>query len=474
MVLLPGSSVAGHLTGELPREVCRSGVGAIAEDVELVSCMDCHEAHGAMRSALLAPRARASTVCLDCHAGVDPQRRTRSHPVGEALDDGAVVLALRSQGALLGEGGTVECLSCHRIHGDLEDSAFEPTRVAQRRCLLCHDDRDTMLSGPHGMVDLVGPAGSACLECHTLHGAVGPSLGLFGGDLLDPNGCLSCHDGGRPSVRSSIDPDVGHPLFEPNPAPESLPSTGRDGALELGLEGDMGCVTCHDTHAPASEDNPFMLRLPGGDAEGCIACHDELLPALGSDHDLRGGEVAADGELLDAMAFEGFCVACHEVHGERVRPGWDGLADPSLDVGPATWSCLGCHQLDNELGATEISEFQHPTDLLLTTANLPWANTGELPLYDMDGVPTDDNEIGRIACLTCHDPHIWSPKGGDAASPGDGDVRSSFLRDDWKGFCAGCHGEESIERYRDFHDPEFRAECEARRERRDWNLYQDE
>ena len=473
-LLLSGGLRAGHLTGDLPRDTSRSGVSAIADDVELVSCMDCHVPHGAMRSALLSPRARSSQACFDCHTGVDPQRRTRNHPVGEPIDDASVLAELRRNGALLGSGGTVECLSCHRIHGDLDDPAFEPTRVTQQRCLVCHSDQQRMIQGPHGMADRACRDGSPCLECHTLHGAVGPSLGLFGGDLRDPTGCLGCHDGSQRDIETSVDPDQGHPLFEPNPAPELLPSTGREGAMDLGDEGDMGCVTCHDTHAPASVDNPYLLRLPGGDADGCLACHDELRPVRGSDHDLRGGEIAVEGELLDAMAFVGFCVACHDVHGDRPRPGWDGPVDPSLDLGPASWACLGCHQVGNVLGASDVREFQHPSDLLLTTANLPWSNTGELPLYDMEGLPTDDNDLGRIACLTCHDPHIWSAKSDAVGSRGDGDVRSSFLRDDWQGFCAGCHGEESIERYRNFHDPEFRAECERRRERRDWNLYQEE
>ena len=474
ILCLPLALQAGHITGDLPRDVERTGVGAIADDVERVSCMDCHVPHGAMHGALLTPRARSSLACTECHSGVDPQRRTRNHPVGETIDDRAALTALRGDGALLGVGGTVECLTCHRIHGDFDDPAFEPTRVAQQRCLDCHADQKRMIKGPHGMEDRACRDGLPCLECHTLHGAVGPSLSLFGGDYRDPTGCLDCHDGSKRDVRADIDPDQGHPLFERNSAPALLPSVARDGATELGVDGDMGCVTCHDTHAPASNDNPYMLRLPGGDAEGCLACHEELRPVLGSDHDLRGGSVAVDGETLDAMAFEGFCASCHDVHAERPRPGWDGPMDPSIDLGPAGWACLGCHQQDNDLDASAVTEFLHPSDLLLTTANLPWSNTGELPLYDMQGVPTDDNEIGRITCLTCHDPHVWSPKGTGDAGRGDGDVRSSFLRDDWQGFCAGCHGEESIERYRNFHDPEFRAEVERLQERRDWNLYQEE
>jgi predicted CXXCH cytochrome family protein len=471
---LPAGLEAGHVTGPVPRDVARSGVGAIADDVDLVSCMACHVPHGAMGTALLTLDARQSRACLACHSGVDPQRRTYSHPVGERIERASILQALRADQALMGPGGTVECLTCHRIHGDLDDPAFAPNRVTQRRCLECHPSQDDMMAGAHGMHDRTCRDGLPCLECHTLHGAVGPALGLFGGDLRDPTGCLACHDGSPADVSSSVDPQHGHPLFEPNPAPARLPSVGRDGTLELGVEGDMGCMTCHDTHAPADADNPAMLRLPGGDAENCLVCHDEMRGSLGSDHDLRGGSISVDAELVDTMAFGGFCVACHGMHEDRARPGWDGEADPSLGLGQAGWSCLGCHELGNQLGATEVTEFHHPDDLLLTTANLPWSNTGELPLYDLNGAPTDDNEIGRITCMTCHDPHIWNAKGTGEPGRGDGDVRSSFLRDDWQGFCAGCHGEESIERYRDFHDPAFREDLERLRERRDWNLYQEE
>jgi len=471
---------AGHPTGDLPRGVQRSGISAIAREVQAVDCTACHGAHGAgtrgdaASASLLLPAAAESSACLTCHTGVSPDRGPRNHPVGEPLADPSAVEQLAAAGAVLGPGGTVECLSCHGIHGAVDDLAFQPSLVTAERCLVCHPSQQQMAGGGHGMQGRSCRSGSACLECHTLHGAVGPSLGVCGGDLLDPTGCLSCHDGRDAQVAAVIRPQEGHPLFEPNPAPDLLPSVGAAGSLELGTAGDMGCLTCHDTHAPSSEDNPYLLRRPGSDAGTCLPCHAELRPALGSDHDLRQGPGAADSHMLDAMAWAGFCSSCHQVHGSRSRHGWDGPAVPGSPDGPASWACLGCHQPGNELDATEVPAWGHPTDLLLTSANLPWSNTGELPLYDPQGQATDDTQIGRIACLTCHDPHFWSPKQGGQGGQGEGDTQSSFLRDDWEGFCSGCHGEDALRRYRYFHSQDERAEWERQRERRGWPYYEEE
>ena len=99
MIGAPGSLQAGHLTGDLPRDVERSGVGAVAEGIEQVSCMDCHVPHAAMGTALLRTQARESQACLECHTGVDPARRTYSHPVGEEVEGGGTKRILREETA---------------------------------------------------------------------------------------------------------------------------------------------------------------------------------------------------------------------------------------------------------------------------------------------------------------------------------------------------------------------------------------
>jgi predicted CXXCH cytochrome family protein len=91
------------------------------------------------------------------------------------------------------------------------------------------------------------------------------------------------------------------------------------------------CLSCHDTHAPATADNPLMLRLPAGDAETCVACHEEQGGVVGTDHDLRLVADRLDPELGDRLDEAGTCAACHDVHYGRDREGWDGIITDADD-----------------------------------------------------------------------------------------------------------------------------------------------
>ncbi len=465
----------GHLLGEVPGDVARAGAGAIAHEIERVECMDCHSPHGAVGEMLLDSDEAAMSGCQRCHEGVGPEHSDHTHPVGEPLEDTDAAMTLRDRGVFLGRGGEVTCLTCHDIHRSPEDGWLTMALENHERCVLCHEDQAKLNGGGHDLRD--GPQGhvaTACLACHDLHEALGPALQRQGGTKQDPTGCLACHRRGGES-EIAIDPRAAHPLFEDNPAPARLPSVGAKGSLPTGAEGPMGCATCHDPHASVTDGpNDAMLRLPGDAAEGCLACHDELRPMQGSDHDLSGTDSRWSGRRGDAMARGGFCLACHGMHDSG---GWQGLVSPAggtpgLDA--STSACLGCHERENAASGTVVEVFEHPEDLLLTTAKLPWDNSGELPLYDAAGNRTDDNELGAITCLTCHNPHVWSPKKGGSSGHGEGDTQSSFLRDGWEGFCSGCHGEEALEVYRYFHDLERRDEIRERHQRRDWNLYEED
>jgi hypothetical protein len=211
--------------------------------------------------------------------------------------------------------------------------------------------------------------------------------------------------------------------------------------------------------------------LPGGDGATCLACHPDKAPVVGSDHDLRDG---ASGTLAEDLEAGGMCLACHGMHQSDDWNGWDGPLGGPASESKAVRACLGCHQAGNARGAAVVQAWDHPGDLLLTTAKVPWRNTGELPLYDDRGRPTDDTQIGQITCLTCHDAHVWSPKRGGTSGRGEGDTQTSFLRDGWEGFCSGCHGEEALAVYRYFHDLSYREELRQRQQRREWPIYQEQ
>ena len=465
----------GHLLGDLDTDTPRSGAGAIAADIERVECLDCHSPHGAVGDMLLASDEAAMSGCQRCHEGVGPEHLGHTHPVGEPLEDASAAAALRSRGVFLGRDDQVTCLTCHDIHSSSEQSWLTLKLESHERCVLCHESQAQLARGGHDLRD--GPQGhvaTACLGCHNLHEALGPALQRQSGTGDDPTGCLACHRrGGEADV--AIDIRRGHPLFEDNPAPNELPSVSKRGSMELGGKGSMGCLTCHDPHADTrGGKNRAMLRLDGKASTACLACHEELAPAQGSDHDMSGSDSSWAQERSSSMSQGGFCLACHGMHD---GDGWRGMVSPAggrPGLSPAYSGCLGCHQKGNSAGGTVVAVWEHPDELLLTTAKLPWDNSGELPLYDRQGNPTDDNQIGDITCLTCHNPHIWSPKKGGQSGQGEGDTQNSFLRDGWEGFCSGCHGEEALQVYRYFHDPEQREEIRAKHERREWNLYQED
>ena len=470
-----GDTPMGHLLGDLDTDTPRSGAAAIAADIERVECLDCHGPHGAVGDMLLASDEAAMSGCQRCHEGVGPEHSSHSHPVGETLEDASAAAALRSRGVFLGQEDQVTCLTCHDIHSSSEQNWLTLNLSANERCVLCHEPQAQLAEGGHDLRD--GPQGhvaTACLACHHLHEALGPALQRQGGTQEDPTGCLACHRrGGESDV--VIDTRRGHPLFEDNPAPAELPSVSKGGSIELGGKGDIGCLTCHDPHADTRDgNNHAMLRLDGRASTACLACHEELAPAQGSDHDMSGTDSRWAKERAASMEQGGFCLACHGMHD---GDGWRGMISPAggrPGLSPAYSGCLGCHQRGNSAGGTIVQVWEHPDELLLTTAKLPWDNTGELPLYDRMGNPTDDNQIGDITCLTCHNPHIWSPKKSDQSGRGEGDTQTSFLRDGWEGFCSGCHGEEALQVYRYFHDPDQRGEIRARHERREWNLYEED
>ncbi len=466
---------AGHALGQVPRGVARTGVQAIDPTVERVECLDCHAAHGAVGESLLNTEAAASGGCTRCHIGVSPDRGARTHPVDRPLQSEDVVRDLLLRDVFLGPGDRVVCLTCHDVHSSPQESWLTSRMSANERCIICHNRHSSLQGGGHDIRPKSQKhVATACLACHSLHGANGPALGRSGGDYRDPTNCRGCHSSSG-KARTRVDLSGGHPLSDQNPGLATLPSVNANGTLPLGTAGNMGCLTCHDPHAAVvKQGNPKMLRVPGGDAGTCLACHEDKRATVGSDHDLRLSRAALPDKAEAQVDRSGLCLACHGLHRRSGWQGWNGPLGGKSTDSIATRACLGCHEPGNGRSTTVVQAWEHPGDLLLTTAKVPWHNTGELPLYDAQGNPTDDSQIGDITCLTCHDAHVWSPKRGGAGGSGLGDIRTSFLREGWEGFCAGCHGEEALAVYRYFHDLNYRASMRERSERRDWPIYQED
>jgi hypothetical protein len=80
-----------------------------------------------------------------------------------------------------------------------------------------------------------------------------------------------------------------------------------------------------------------------------------------------------------------------------------------------------------------------------------------LPLFNQRGQASPE---GNLQCISCHDPHLWSPLGA-FVKPGFGalapNVPTHFLRLKdpsavERSVCAVCHAADTVDRYQKYHE----------------------
>jgi hypothetical protein len=122
--------------------------------------------------------------------------------------------------------------------------------------------------------------------------------------------------------------------------------------------------------------------------------------------------------------------------------------------------CINCHQKQGIAEKKVVKYFTHPSkDMVLRSDKkiMPLLNQKE-----------EVDELGEIACKTCHDPHIWSPKIQTNALKSapksilslgqtenvEGSPLNSFLRTEGvkNTFCVECHGINALPKFKYFHD----------------------
>jgi hypothetical protein len=244
----------------------------------------------------------------------------------------------------------------------------------------------------------------------------------------------------------------------------------------------VDCATCHNPHqwspdgrsaaddaASEGDASNSFLRVSAALAKPgnlCATCHQVESQVFGTDHDLA---VSAPGATIRAdhkVAETGPCGACHSVHNavEQHRL-WVRTLDVGQDIPEQL--CRSCHR-DGGIAAAKVpSQLSHPDRWVPNTTGRVRAGENEFvnrPVFDPAG---DKVRIGRISCLTCHNPHRWR---ADSDLPGsgkllEGDVMDSFLRHkETENFlCTDCHGEDALYRYKYFHWDQSRAEPRPRK-----------
>ena len=308
-----------------------------------LECVTCHVMHDAPFGKLL--NKNEDTSCLYCHLAQNPYtvsgKMGGAHPVGVELN--------ASQGEQTIDGGSpfnetrkvLSCGSCHSVHNPLQSPVSN--------CVDCHEERKN--------VPLHGGDERGCTVCHKTHGDAPPA-----------SVCRECHGDVKRTDHTgakTVSPGE-YPLF--------------DKVLRSGIEGEVYCPTCHDPHS----NNRKMLREQEPSTL-CLKCHGDKVGVLSGSHDGTKTDIskisAKPEETRDS------CLPCHRPHREvsRIKDYSNGDVIEQF--------CRKCH------GNGMNSSVQHSMG-----GAPPWQReTGELPLFGIDG---NREPKGFISCPTCHTMHV--------------------------------------------------------------------
>jgi predicted CXXCH cytochrome family protein len=353
----------------------------------------------------------------------------------------------------------------------IEKTGRQDVVSTERMCFSCHDgfaldSRPLWLEGRHNHPVGMEPSDKVVLPkkdgktvfplneegkvyCGTCHSAHGLSWKEQESPIflrvpnVDSSMCMTCHEKYAEKKKG-----INHPVMKKlDELPEKLVAVGG----MFTKEKEIICQSCHTPHAARSR--PLMV-MDNRRAWLCSNCHADKARIVGTKHDyglIKPEAVNMKGEKVSEY---GTCLGCHVLHGaDPAAPLWGGSRIASDDR--VAGVCKSCHNKDGLAKKKLVGGHSHPLDVPVTRLGIEphadgWKTDGgkqmsvkPLPLLGDDGQKSPDGT--RVACLTCHDPHVWSVKSKDQdgshfREEGDGD--SSFLRiaqGSNSALCANCH-----------------------------------
>jgi formate dehydrogenase gamma subunit len=238
-------------------------------------------------------------VCLDCHGDASLTR---------TLENGAVQSLTVTTDSLAGsQHATLSCVDCHADLKGFTDFPH-PERLKAVHCASCHGGPATDVA--HGAHEGV----LKCAACHGTHKVLSvsdPRSPVSPGRINRT--CADCHNRIRPPRRGLT---IAYASYD----------VGLHGRHPVaGGPGGPACVTCHGTHAVASE------RKDGADLEtACLNCHEQIAAEFRSSVHAAFNEGRANSHCFD----------CHGEHRSRAP------SDTTLHVlneTPAEATCGACH-----------------------------------------------------------------------------------------------------------------------------------
>lgn len=396
-----GTHPVGGMPWPVPERLIAAGARRLPDPRRLI-CQTCHTPHGARADSLLVMGTDSNQLCLTCHTKLRPAMWRpdfgREHPQNPSLTSADQHRAIHEMGTKVGAGGTLLCLSCHKVHhGKAGRYMLAETLHDSRLCLRCHPGRDTMVGSAHDLrisapnernrLGRTAQESGPCSACHSFHQfARRPDP-----QPLDSSGlCATCHQAGRCAGNAS-----GRPFSHPR----DLSPNALDGLLNLTLfpnrddtsRNSLACLTCHDPHK--TEHRHFLRATP--DAI-CASCHGSHAESLAGPHDFTTHPQLKNAKERTA-AQTGKCGFCHAVHDAEGTALW--AATRTAPQGPDDF-CIQCHRPGGLAADKLAGALLHPTGAGTTRKAL--AMECRLPLFDAEG---RRNKAGFVTCVTCHDPH---------------------------------------------------------------------
>ena len=436
-----------------------------------------------------------SDMCEDCHESNkktarerDEKKKGKNHPLGFLMSKApkgdrlgnyskdphlqkGLPKTFVAGGAMMGHKNEMVCQSCHQIHGGKGDNLVAVSDENGEMCGECHKrqspkgKKGARKAGVHPVnVKLEEPVEFRgkkvkkvmCQSCHSVHdGTVGTPM--FPDKIKDAEKlCVDCHERQHAEDTDDALKKGIHPMNE-----------DLEEEVEIGEQKvkQMGCLSCHAVHS--GKPNTPALVLDHHNGELCENCHENKQRVIGSDHDFRVTAKKSQNQHEESPEKSGACGTCHSMHrGKGEQPYLNAAiitkkkerddTAPKLAVDEL---CLNCHQDGDKSLSKEkpIAHYGHPyKDILLRS------DPEKMPLLKEEDEEIE--EIGVIACITCHDPHSWKPIDSHGEKPYavldpkkqenvEGNALTSFLRHKGvkKTFCMDCHGIEALAKYKYFH-----------------------
>lgn len=402
-----------------------SALGARLGSQNQMVCQSCHTPHSPRDKALLIYPVDDSKLCSICHTGkVDPDnalyiKGMLNHPIDIRHDNPQQVAKVKKAGGVYGTQDEVICLTCHSPHKGKTDALLIENSAGSQLCITCHDNKKAVFNGKHDMHNVKGfrtkegktaQEKGTCQSCHAPHGW-SLELPASDADMLSA-GCLSCHQEGGFAAKKILSAErfnhpVGKqikdtmnsgelPLFPSEKGVKKVAKNLDDHIAKSEAGNMVTCATCHDVHAGSRN----FLRTEAENGSLCLTCHTEK----------KMIEKTVHGRQKLARS----CLSCHRIH---------NCANKRLLNLSENDGCLECH---GKGGRTQ----NHVVDLKHShPVNVQVKNRLKTPFKS-----TPD---GRLACVSCHDPH----KPGRAGNM-QKDFQKDFLRGAYSGkdaFCTACH-----------------------------------